>query len=189
MGDAKASRERIFAAATSEFAGHGIAGARIDRIAQSAGVNKQLIYAYFGNKRSLFDAVLAQAAEHVASSVGAELVDLDSWVDAHIDYHREYPEYMRLLLWEALETDAESGRRSEARARLYAEKTAQFALAQGRGLVRPELPPAHAVMFMMAVINYPAVMPVLRELLFGDDADADQVRVWAKDAIRHMVGC
>ena len=189
MGDAEATRQRIFAAATAEFARYGVAGARIERIARSAEANKQLIYAYFGNKQALFEAVLAQAAEHVAATVGAEFADLDSWVDRHFDYHREHPEFMRLLLWEALEAGTEPCRRGEARARSYADKTAQFALAQARGLVRPELPPAHAVMFMMAVINYPAAMPVLRELLFGGDANPDQERKWAKDAIRHMVGC
>lgn len=190
MGDAEATRERIFAAATSEFAAHGVAGARIDRIARSAGANKQLIYAYFGGKQRLFEEVLARAAEHVASSIDARLVDLDAWVDSHIDYHREHPEFMRLLLWEALEADtAEPRLRGESRARRYAEKIEQVALAQSRGLVRPELPPAYAVMFMMAVINYPAAMPILRDLLFGADADADQERAWAKDAIRHMVGC
>ena len=43
--DAEDTKRRIFEAATAEFADHGIAGARVDRIAARAGANKQLIYA------------------------------------------------------------------------------------------------------------------------------------------------
>jgi AcrR family transcriptional regulator len=35
---------------------YGIAGARVDRIAAAAKTNKQMIYAYFGNKDDLLDA-------------------------------------------------------------------------------------------------------------------------------------
>ena len=45
--DAQATRQRIFDAATAEFAQYGIAGARIDRIAAAAGSNKAMIYHLF----------------------------------------------------------------------------------------------------------------------------------------------
>ena len=48
------TRQRIFDAAVQEFAENGFAGARIDRIAELAGVNKQRIYAYFNDKEGLF---------------------------------------------------------------------------------------------------------------------------------------
>jgi AcrR family transcriptional regulator len=59
--DADASRARILAAATEEFAAYGLAGARVDRIAESARANKRMLYYYFGNKEALFLAVLRQA--------------------------------------------------------------------------------------------------------------------------------
>ncbi|MDN3247398.1 helix-turn-helix domain-containing protein, partial [Streptomyces sp. ZSW22] len=55
--DPEATKARIFEAAVAEFARHGIAGARIDRIAAEAKANKQLIYAYYGNKAELFASV------------------------------------------------------------------------------------------------------------------------------------
>ena len=58
--DPEATKRRIFDAATTEFASRGVAGARIDRIAAAASANKQLIYAYFGNKQDLFDAVVTE---------------------------------------------------------------------------------------------------------------------------------
>ena len=61
--DSEATRRRIFEAAFEEFARHGIAGARIDRIAAAACANKQLIYAYFGSKQALFDEFADRGAD------------------------------------------------------------------------------------------------------------------------------
>ncbi len=52
------TRSRILDAALSEFATHGLAGARTDRIAQAAGVNKALLYYYFESKENLYLASL-----------------------------------------------------------------------------------------------------------------------------------
>lgn len=51
----------ILAAATQEFAQHGLSGARVDRIAARAGTNKRMLYYYFGGKEALFLAVLEAA--------------------------------------------------------------------------------------------------------------------------------
>lgn len=56
--DPDQKRALILAAARSEFAEHGLTGARVDKIVAEAGVNKQLLYYYFGDKDSLYAAVL-----------------------------------------------------------------------------------------------------------------------------------
>ena len=56
--DPEGMRIRILEAAKQEFAAHGLAGARVDRIASKAGANKRMLYYYFGNKDDLFLAVL-----------------------------------------------------------------------------------------------------------------------------------
>jgi AcrR family transcriptional regulator len=58
--DADRTQQEILAAAMAEFSQHGFGGARIDSIAERAGINKRLLYYYFGNKESLFLAVLEQ---------------------------------------------------------------------------------------------------------------------------------
>jgi len=63
--DAERSQTHILDAALAEFAEHGLGGARMDRIAERAGVNKRLIYYYFENKESLFLAVLERAYEGI----------------------------------------------------------------------------------------------------------------------------
>ncbi|MEU2228272.1 helix-turn-helix domain-containing protein [Streptomyces sp. NPDC018347] len=56
----KETRARILDVATSEFAEHGIAGARVERIARAAACNKNLLYVYFGSKETLLGEVLAR---------------------------------------------------------------------------------------------------------------------------------
>jgi TetR/AcrR family transcriptional regulator len=55
---ASETRARILDAALGEFSTHGLAGARTDRIANSAGVNKALLYYYFESKENLYLAAL-----------------------------------------------------------------------------------------------------------------------------------
>jgi AcrR family transcriptional regulator len=59
------TRERILAAATVEFAGRGLGGARVDAIARRAGANKRMLYHYFGNKEGLFLAVMERTYAHI----------------------------------------------------------------------------------------------------------------------------
>jgi len=50
------ARSRILDAATQEFSANGLAGARTERIAEAAGVNKALLYYYFRSKDALYAA-------------------------------------------------------------------------------------------------------------------------------------
>src|SRR5687768_16443918 len=60
------SRERLFAAAATEFAARGFAGASVDRIARAAGLNKAMIYYHFTSKAALYRAILREMFEAVA---------------------------------------------------------------------------------------------------------------------------
>ena len=52
--DADRTQQEILRAAMAEFAALGLGGARMEGIAERAGVNKRLIYYYFGSKEALF---------------------------------------------------------------------------------------------------------------------------------------
>jgi TetR/AcrR family transcriptional regulator len=62
------TRARILAAAIREFSYDGMAGARTERIAEAAGVNKALLYYYFTSKQALYDAALEDVANRVVAS-------------------------------------------------------------------------------------------------------------------------
>jgi AcrR family transcriptional regulator len=102
--DADRSRDAILAAARDEFAEHGLGGARVERIAERAGLNKRLIYYYFENKDALFSAVLEQTyldireAEkrlHLADLTPAEAVR--KLTEFTWNYYLEHPEFLTLL--------------------------------------------------------------------------------------------
>jgi AcrR family transcriptional regulator len=101
--DPERSRERILAAAFKEFAAQGFAGARVDRVARRAGINKRMLYHYFGDKRGLFREVLRRKiAERQAWGVATPddpAESLPYWFDLAC----KDPEWIRLLEWEALQ--------------------------------------------------------------------------------------
>ena len=65
------TRGSILEAATAEFSARGLGGARVDSIARAAGVNKRMLYHYFGNKEALFLAVLERAYEKIRDQENA----------------------------------------------------------------------------------------------------------------------
>jgi AcrR family transcriptional regulator len=102
--DSDRSRQQILDAARDEFAGHGLSGARVDRIAAGAGVNKRLIYYYFGSKDGLFTAVLEAAyADIRAAEQRLHLTELQPpyairrLVEFTWNYYIEHPEFLSLL--------------------------------------------------------------------------------------------
>ncbi|MFI1238262.1 TetR family transcriptional regulator [Nocardia salmonicida] len=103
MSRADATKARILQAATDEFATYGIAGARVDRIAKTAGANKNLIYIYFGGKDQLFDAVIDAHVTHGLNSVPFTPDNLPEYAGRLFDYCRRNPEVIRLATWHRLE--------------------------------------------------------------------------------------
>jgi AcrR family transcriptional regulator len=101
--DSTATKVRLLEAATDEFAARGIAGARVDRIAAAANANKQLIYAYYGNKDQLFDAVLTTRFRALTEDVPFAPDDLAGYVGRLFDYLVQHPEVLRLATWAGLE--------------------------------------------------------------------------------------
>ena len=65
------SRARVFAAAAAEFAAHGYAGASVDRIARTAGLNKAMIYYHYRSKGALYRAILRDMFDAVDTRVRA----------------------------------------------------------------------------------------------------------------------
>jgi AcrR family transcriptional regulator len=104
LRDADRSQSTILAAARDEFAEYGLGGARVDRIAERAGLNKRLIYYYFEDKEKLFQAVLEQAYRDIREQeANLRLLDLEPatavrrLIEFTWNYYLEHPEFMTLL--------------------------------------------------------------------------------------------
>lgn len=66
--DAARSTAGILAAAQTEFAHNGFAGARVDRIAEASGTNKALLFQRFGDKKGLYRSVLEKTRSDATAS-------------------------------------------------------------------------------------------------------------------------
>jgi len=105
------TRERILDSATALFAKKGLNGATVDEIAAHAKVNKQRIYAYFGSKNQLFEAVLLHVFENVELFSRTTLKEADEnpeqltavLVRGFLKVHAKHPVLWRLLAWANLE--------------------------------------------------------------------------------------
>ena len=103
--EAQATRENILAVATREFADKGLAGARIDEIAELTASSKRMIYYYFGGKDELYRAVLERAYHHIRNQEQAAHFEdlppdaaLRAIVGHNFDYHFDHPEFVRLVM-------------------------------------------------------------------------------------------
>ncbi len=103
-GQPEESRAAILRAAVADFAEYGIAGARTDRIAHTAAVNKALLYYYFKDKGALYEAVL----DHVFSGMRERVLpvlesDLEprekllEYVSRYFDYIAANPRFPRVV--------------------------------------------------------------------------------------------
>jgi AcrR family transcriptional regulator len=107
--DPEGMRQRILAAATAEFARHGLSGARIDRIAKQAGANKRMIYYHVGNKEDLYLEVLEGAYAHIRAAERELNLEEQRPADAIAtlirftwQYFLDHPEFLALLNTENL---------------------------------------------------------------------------------------
>lgn len=101
--DATDTKRRILVAARLEFAEFGLAGARIDRIAESAQANKRSIYMHFGPKEQLFDLIVSTALATMAEAVPFTADDLGDYATRLFDYLHAEPSTLRLTVWANLE--------------------------------------------------------------------------------------
>jgi AcrR family transcriptional regulator len=106
------TRSRLLAAAGVEFAQHGYAGARIERISASAGVNRERLYAYFGSKRGLFETVLTDRLSRALDAAPVRGSGPDAVADfaaAYFDACVASTDLPRLVVWGGLELEQPIG--------------------------------------------------------------------------------
>ncbi|MEU6174083.1 TetR family transcriptional regulator [Streptantibioticus parmotrematis] len=184
------TRARLLAAARTEFATHGLSGARVDRIAARAGVNKERIYGYFGGKENLFAAVVAETFQEHAERVGLPEGDLGEYAGRVYDFHRRNPELTRMMMWEALHYGGGPMPDDALRTAYYKEKVAALPWPDG------EAPDERAAATFLTVIGlavWPLAFPQMTRLVMGTAAahsgardDADPVRAQVVAAARAL---
>ncbi|WP_331721476.1 TetR family transcriptional regulator [Streptomyces sp. NBC_00212] len=167
--DTARTKQLLLDAAVEEFAEHGPEGARVARIAQRAGINKERIYQYFGSKDKLFAAVLESELKKIAAAVpmtSEQAADLGDYAGRVFDYHRAHPHFVRLLAWEGLlyeDRIAAEGERTDH----YAEKIAAVAQAQKNGSLGDAVGPAELMHAVIALSASWFTLPQLARILMS----------------------
>jgi AcrR family transcriptional regulator len=168
--DTEGTRRRLKEAATVEFAARGPDGTTMARIAERAGINKERLYKYFGDKQALFETVLSDELEKLAATVtltGVGFEDIGEFAGRTFDYHAANPHLARLLLWEGLAggpVPDEANRTAH-----YQRKVQAVAAAQRDGVLDDDLDPAHLVFLLIALAAWWFSVPQLARMLTGAD--------------------
>lgn len=183
------TKAAIFAAGVEEFVAHGLAGSRVDRIAAAAGADKKAIYLYFGNKRTLFEAVLAHELSQLAAAVPLDADDIPGYVGRLFDYQRHHPDHIRLLMWEALELGPGEVPGEAARTAYYRQRPGPLAAAQEDGRLDLDLAPAGLWLALVGMVNWTFAVPQMARMALGSDPiDIDAQRRLLVGCARHLTG-
>jgi TetR/AcrR family transcriptional regulator len=176
---------QIIAAARAEFATRGFDGARVERIAKAAGVNKQLVFYYFHSKRALFQVVLRHAVAELERALvdlpdrgGRPLDRLRATLLAQFDFLSSHPQLVALL---SKADRADAAPFSPAIRRLVV----LLAEGQGTGRVRDDVDPhlvaAQALVLMIAYLSLESLIAGSAPPL-GADEPALRER-WKRSAV------
>ena len=139
--DAEATRRRLLDAAAAEFAASGIAGARVDRIAEAARSNKAQIYHYFDSKDGLFQAVFDRIVDATLKDTPIDPTNLPEYAGRLFDRYQKDPQVQRLATWYRLERP-DGDDPIEAIVAGNAAKVRAIADAQRAGLLSTRFEPA-----------------------------------------------
>ncbi|MBB5694541.1 TetR/AcrR family transcriptional regulator [Muricoccus pecuniae] len=196
---AEATRRRILDAALTEFAAHGLAGARVDEIAARAGANKRMLYAYFGNKEELWVAVLEAAYAHKRAEERALQVDglppaeaMARLVRFNLRYTARHPEFVALLNQENLHRAAYLAR-SESVPALYSPllDTLREVLRRGaeEGAFRQGVDPVQAYITLVSLGHFYVSNMHTLSAIFGAGLDTEAaIEVRETHAVEVVLG-
>lgn len=190
------SRAKILAAAEHIFARDGLAGARTDSIAAAAGVNKALLYYYFEDKESLYEAVIEQHLKEfneralaVLTASGSTRARLLQYVNLHFDFiserQRHAPLFQQLMMKGGRPPERLLGKYIQPRA-----EALQQLLVRGMGAGEfRKMDPFHAAVSIAAlVVFYFSSAPMLKQIGYADPFDAANLNRRKRevlDFIRH----
>jgi AcrR family transcriptional regulator len=169
--DPEATRRRILDAALEEFSAKGIAGARVEAIAERADVNKAMLYYYFGSKDGLFRAVLDEPiADHVGGLHSADVSSPDRLVARSEDLAPD-PAFVRLLAWEGLENDPSDPAEGDLRREFFAAWVRTVEEEQRAGNLPADLGASQLVFAEICLVLGPMILPQVARLVTGLDVD------------------
>jgi len=195
--DPERTKADILAVATREFAEKGLAGARIDAIADATRTSKRMIYYYFGGKEALYVAVLEDAYRRIrAIEATLHLEDLAPEpalrrLVAHtVDYQLANPDFIRLVMTENIHR-GEYLKSSKVIQRLNVPAIdavrAIYERGCASGVFRPGLDPVDLHMSISALSVFNIANRHTFSLIFKRDLESRAAQARRRDAIVEMI--
>jgi TetR/AcrR family transcriptional regulator len=186
-GRPEESRASILNAAVVEFAEHGIAGARTDTIAREAHVNKALLYYYFKDKDSLYEAVLDHVFGGLRDRIMPVLETTSSprkkmldYVGAYFDYIAANPQFPRVVQAEWMRSGAKSAPMQRVAKKYFRPIFKKAAEVLRLGIAAGEFRPVNPMDFLPSVaaviVFYFSAAPVIKALTKVDPLSAQRIR-------------
>jgi AcrR family transcriptional regulator len=190
--DGQAVHEALLEAARQQFSRHGYNGVSIRRLATAAGVNSSMIHYYFGGKRGLYEAMLAEALRPLFGQLRdiAAAKDNDrlaAFVSAHMHHLAQRPWLAALVVRDVL---AQEGELREHFLREYAEPGGQgilSALMQDEiraGRMRRDLDPRMTALSVISLTVFPFLALPVASRVFGVETREAFVSELVKHTIR-----
>ena len=199
--DAERTRQALLAAAEIEFSTKGLAGARVDVIADQASANKRMLYYYFGSKEELYLAVLERAYDAMRKAERelnltnlAPLVAIKTLVEFKFDYCEKNQQIIALLAGENMLGAAYLKRSRRLRdMNLSLVDVIRTVLHAGvaDGKIRPGIDPLHLYISISALSYFyfsnSATLSVAFARALGSPAERRLRRVHAVEVIMAFV--
>ena len=139
----------------------------MDAITQRAGVNKRMLYHYFGNKERLFREVLrlkmAERQAWAETLSGDPDESLAFWFEAAC----KDTDWVRLLEWEALQESDRKLIDEKNRRKATVRGLDRIRQRQARGQISADFDPRHVMLTMRSLTMFPAAFPQLTRLIMG----------------------
>jgi AcrR family transcriptional regulator len=187
----------ILDVATREFAEKGLAGARIDAIAESMRTSKRMIYYYFGSKEGLYLAVLEESYRRMrAMEAEAHLEDLPpedalrKLVAHTLDYQWSHPEFVRLVQNENIHRAQYLGQSKTIRKlNVPAIQSLRDVLERGQrdGVFRGGIDPVDLHMSISAMAIFHVANRHTFSLIFQRDMESPAALIARRDSIIEMI--
>jgi AcrR family transcriptional regulator len=195
--DADATRANILSVAIEEFSAKGLAGSRVDEIAERTHTVKRMIYYYFGSKEGLYRAVLEHAYDHIRT-IESDL-DLDSLspdealrhlAKVTFDYHNKHPEFVRLVMNENIHQGAHIGDLPNIKERNRTViATLRKLIDRGvkSGHFRADLDPIEVHMSISALAFYNVSNRHTFSIIFGRDMTSPKAVASRREAVAEII--
>lgn len=178
--------ERILDAAMDEFVEHGLAGARVDRIAERAGANKQLLYRHFGSKEGLFDAAIRFMARRFDKVRRTPPDTLEARLPYYFQRATDDQQWVRLLQWEALHT-GEGPAVNEKERRAHMERLVDRVRAdQAAGVLPADLDAGQLFLSFVALAAHPSAFPQMTRFITGMNPTDPKFRAQRAEFLRAL---